>query len=156
MRYRTLLIGLLERLTASTATVSAVVCVSCRLSKAVRNIIVQSVCVAWKSGWLSLPRGEQEALLQRLADLLGLVGGAAGDASRPQHHELVGVQLCLQLVQQFSCDKATAVGMTVEFHRSCSESFQQYGLKEVFVLCVQKLIQMKPIVQGTWPVGIKC
>jgi hypothetical protein len=127
-----------------------------RLSRAVRNIIVQAVCVAWKRGWLSIPRSDQEMLLRNLAELLGLNPGGAVDSSRPSHHELVGVQLCLQLVQQFSSDKASAVGMTVEFHRSCSENFQVYGLKEVFVLCLQKLFLLRPVMQGACGRGRVC
>jgi hypothetical protein len=57
-------------------------------------------------------------------------------------------QVCLQLVQQFSSDKSSAVGMTLEFHRSCMLSWQQFGLKEVFTLCLQKLYMLQPSVAG--------
>lgn len=61
------------------------------------------------------------------------------------------IQVCLQLVQQFSSDKSSAVGMTLEFHRSCMLSWQQFGLKEVFTLCLQKLFMLQPVVAGACP-----
>ncbi len=61
---------------------------------------------------------------------------------------LFRLQVCLQLVQQFSSEKSTAVGMTLEFHRSCMLSFQQFGLKEIFTLCLQKLYLLQPEIGG--------
>jgi hypothetical protein len=43
----------------------------------VRNTLVQTICVAWKRGWLFLARPDNEALLQHLAQMLGLVRAIA-------------------------------------------------------------------------------
>ena len=91
---------------------------------------------------------DKAGLFAQLAATLGLRdSGESPAAVDPSSvSELVGIQLCLQLVQQFSADKSVAMGLPFEFHRQCGDSFQAGGLKDLFALCTRFLARTMPAV----------
>lgn len=102
--------------------------------KALARPVVEQLIVAsailWKRGWVEETPEERGKFLHNVSLLL------AGDDVQAQ----LGSRLCLAMLQEFgatdsSSNRATAIGMPQEFHRSAAQKFAEHGLQECFVAC---------------------
>lgn len=116
------------------------------LKPAVRNQLLQTVALCWKRGWATDTPEERQALLQKLAQMLGLVPIPGVEPS--VQRQLVGIKLCVRLVQEFDANrKSTAMGLSFEFHRTARDGFQAVGLMPVFQIASGALLRLVKTIQ---------
>lgn len=95
--------------------------------------LVVVVAVLWKRGWLDETDDGRAVLFDQLRQLYASGGG----------HRMLAAKLSLALIQEFDATaggKASAVGLSGEFHAQAAARFQATGLREVFALAAQLLL----------------
>jgi hypothetical protein len=103
-----------------------------------------------------MPDADKGRVFSRLAALLRVSesGGPVLPLDPASTSELIGLQLCVELVRQFSADNSVAVGLSFEFHSRVAASFQSAGLRDLFGLVVLLLGRVMPVVVATTAAGL--
>ena len=87
-----------------------------------RQQMLQALAVIIKRGWLEMTADERMTILASVPQLLQMQGNG----------RLIAVPFVMAIVNEFSSRKASAIGLTWEFHFKCRESFEKRGLRELF------------------------
>ncbi|TPX65919.1 hypothetical protein SpCBS45565_g04813 [Spizellomyces sp. 'palustris'] len=104
----------------------------------VRNSTLSTVAVIVKRGWLEESGPDKEAFFGRI---LGLLNGEIT-------HRQTGVSLLSYMLDEFSSDRSSAVGLPYDFHIKSRRSFEEGELRHIFRILVQ-------IIQHTLQAGPK-
>ncbi|KAJ3089378.1 Exportin-4 [Quaeritorhiza haematococci] len=100
------------------------------LERFVKEQVLQAVAVMVKRGWLDESPAEKEVVFHRVTELL-----AAPELAKKQ----IALSLLNALIDEFSTDKASAVGLPWDFHHRCRRSFEEGELRRIFQIILQLL-----------------
>lgn len=126
------------------------------LHRTVQMQLLQALAVMWKRGWLddrvdadlAMAKNELFETIRGLLDLhnannnVNNVNANNANVKTNVSRAVVGLRLLEALVEEFSSSKASALGLSLAFHRECHESFEQAGLREAFSLAADLLRQL--------------
>ncbi|KAI9103836.1 armadillo-type protein [Phlyctochytrium arcticum] len=100
-----------------------------RLMPYIKNSTLSTAAVLVKRGWLEESKEEKEAFFGKVTGLLN------GDNKQRQ----VALLLFSYILDEFSSDRASAVGLPYDFHIKVRMSFEEGELRHIFQVLVQLL-----------------